>query len=111
MACVKYVELNPVRAGLVTRAEDYPWSSARSHVHGIHDPVLSPDRELIDAFGIVNWSEWLSEGLEDDIIMSIRSNTNTGWPTGSEDFVKRLEGMLGRRLTRQSPGRKRKQCD
>jgi len=36
-----------------------------------------------------------AEGLEYDIIMSIRRNTNTGWPTGLEEFVKRLEGMLG----------------
>jgi len=66
-----------------------------SDVHGIPDPVLSPDRGFEETFGIDDWSGWLEEGLDSDIIMSIRRNTNTGWPTGSEDFVKRLEGMLG----------------
>ncbi|MCX6645771.1 MAG: transposase [bacterium] len=110
LACIKYVEQNPMRAGLVSRAEDYPWSSARSHVYGIPDPLLSPDREIIEAYGIDDWSAWLSKGLEDDEILKIRRNTNTGWPTGSEEFVKRLEGMLGRRLTRLCAGRKRKKC-
>ena len=56
LACIKYVELNPVRAGLVSRAEDYPWSSARSHAFGIADPLLSLDRAHLDHFGIDNWS-------------------------------------------------------
>ena len=108
LACIKYVEVNPVRAGLVSRAEDYPWSSARSHVYGIPDPLISVDSGIIRANGIESWSVWLSEGLDEASIRTIRRNTNTGWPTGSKEFVKRLEGRLGRRLTRQIPGRKRK---
>ena len=40
-AAVRYVEMNPVRAGLVSLPEDYPWSSARGHITGEADPVLS----------------------------------------------------------------------
>ena len=107
LAAIKYVELNPVRAGLVSRAEDYPWSSARARVFGVSDPLLQSDRTLLDAYEIDDWSAWLSEGLDDGIIMQIRKNTNTGWPTGSEEFVRRLEEILGRRLTRQRAGRKK----
>jgi putative transposase len=39
LAAIKYIELNPVRAGLVSRAEDYSWSSARSHAFGIPGPA------------------------------------------------------------------------
>lgn len=108
LAAIKYVELNPVRAGLVSRAEDYPWSSARARVFGVSDPLLQSDRTLLDAYEIDDWSAWLSEGLDDGIIMQIRKNTNTGWPTGSEEFVRRLEEILGRRLTRQRAGRKKR---
>jgi hypothetical protein len=48
----------------------------------------------------------LSKATDRDIIECIRHNTNTGWPTGSEEFVRRLEKRLGRRLTRQKPGRR-----
>ncbi|MFH1675749.1 MAG: transposase [bacterium] len=109
MACIKYVELNPVHAGLVSRAEDYPWSSARAHAYGIPDPLLSSEDEILKAYGIDDWSAWLSMEPEDDEKISrIRRNTNTGWPTGSEEFIKGLEEALGRCLTRQCAGRKHK---
>jgi len=38
--CGKYIEENPVRAGLVKKAEDYPWSSARAHICKIADPLI-----------------------------------------------------------------------
>jgi putative transposase len=107
LAAIKYVELNPVRAGLVSRAEDYPWSSARSHAFGISDPLLPSDRTLLDMYGIDEWSAWLSETPDDATIKEIRRNTSTGWPTGSEEFVRRLEEILGRKLTRQRAGRKK----
>ena len=41
LACTKYVELNPVRAGLVKRPEDWPWSSARPHITGKDDILVN----------------------------------------------------------------------
>ena len=108
MAAVKYVELNPVRAGLVSRAEDYPWSSARSHVWGVPDPLLAVGHPFPDPSAIENWSMWLSEGLDDDTMQLIRRNTRTGRPTGSEEFSRRLEEQSGRRLIPEKVGRKRK---
>jgi len=55
---VRYVERNPVEAGLVQRAEDYPWSSAAYHCgRRTHDPLVAQDSPLRDA--ISDWSGWL----------------------------------------------------
>ena len=54
---VRYVERNPVKAGLVMRAEDYPWSSARAHVWREPGPVLSPNFLVED---IRDWRAFLA---------------------------------------------------
>ena len=70
-------ERNPVRAGIVTCAEDYPWSSAAAHCGLRSDPVLSPSFPPDDAKS--NWQEWLRH---EDIILSdmIRKHTTSGEP-------------------------------
>ena len=57
-AAIRYVERNPVRARIVSRAEDYPWSSASPHCGMRSDPLLSPVPESLRLF-IANWSDWL----------------------------------------------------
>src|SRR5271157_5395495 len=61
LTAVRYVECNPVRAGVVAKAEWYPWSSAASHVAPRSDALLSG--EWRDLTGIKDWSAWLREGL------------------------------------------------
>ena len=58
-AAVRYVEMNPVRTGIVASAEDYPWSSAKSHVTGIADPVLAGRCFLVET--IRDWKQYLAE--------------------------------------------------
>jgi putative transposase len=60
-ACLRYVELNPVRAGLAARPEDWPWSSARAHL-GLCDRITKtmPLRELVE-----DWGAFLGAGLDD----------------------------------------------
>lgn len=106
---VKFVESNPVRVGLVQHAEDWPWSSARAHILGQADPLLSPSRLFPGE--VKDWRAWLSEGLSESEIAAIQSHTRTGRPLGSPDFVERLEGLLGRVLRRRKAGRKRKALD
>ena len=67
-AAIRYVERNPVRAGLVRRAEEYRWSSAKAHVHKLADPILS-DSFLIAK--IADWSEFLAmdDGAEKQMIV------------------------------------------
>ncbi len=53
MAAVRHVSLNPVRARLVTRAQDWPWSSVRAHLAGVDDElaVVAPVLERVESFG------------------------------------------------------------
>lgn len=105
-AAVRYVENNPVRAGLVERGEDYPWSSAPNHVEGMSSPVLSDDLPLLRE--IANWREYLSMSDEESMVKHIRRCTSTGRPAGDDSFTRRIERLLGRALTPEPIGRPRK---
>jgi len=105
---IRYVELNPVRAGLVRKAEDYPWSSAQSHCGLRQDALLEPIH--VPANLITDWSLWLAEECENagEQLKRIRQHTNTGRPCGSDAFIDELERILGRPLKPQKGGRPRK---
>ena len=105
-ATVRYVENNPLRAGVVEKPHEYNWSSARSRVHGEAAPVLSDDFYLIKE--IDDWSAYLMESDDNAMINSIRQNTKTGRPCGDESFIKKMEGLLERKLTALPRGRPRK---
>jgi putative transposase len=103
-AAVRYVERNPVRAGLVDRSEDYRWSSAAAHCGLQRDPLLSGD---FPPAGVVeNWSEWLSDKEDAAIVGRIRTQTHTGRPCGSATFFEQIEGLLQRDLQPNKRGRK-----
>jgi putative transposase len=105
-AAARYVERNPVRAGIVQRAEDYRWSSARAHVYGKSDPLLDSGFPLTGLIG--DWSGWLAAGDVDSQLKAIRTATAHDYPFGDEAFVERLEAEFGRPLRPQRAGRKRK---
>jgi putative transposase len=103
---IRYVERNPVRAGLVQRAEQYQWSSAAAHCGLRQDYLLAP---LPDAAAFIdNWSTWLSYGEGELALENIRRCTKTGRPCGSESFVKDLERTLGKALAPRKGGRSSK---
>lgn len=102
---VPYVERNPVRAGIVRRAEDYRWSSAAAHCGLREDPVLSWDLPLIPL--VPDWSAWLAKEERAEDLEFIRNATQTGRPCGSEEFAKMLEAKLGRPCVRRKPGPKK----
>lgn len=98
-AAIRYVERNPVRAGIVGKAEDYPWSSASAHCGLRKDPVLTIDhqwRRQIERIG--NWSAWLAESEEERHLDALRNNASKGMPCGSDEFINQLESTTGRRL-------------
>ena len=103
-AAVRYVELNPVRAGLVREATDYPWSSARDHSGLRENPLLDPERPFPGPVG--DWAAWLRTGLEEQTAALLRANTSTGRPTGNDGSVRELEVRLGRRLRPRKRGPK-----
>ncbi len=105
-ATLRYVERNSVRAGLVTNAEWYRWSSAAAHCYGREDPLLTTKRLWCDQFHTMHeWSSWLAAGDEPEHLTSIRRTSEKGLPCGSETFVKNLEKKVGRLLTYRPQGR------
>jgi putative transposase len=103
-AAIRYVERNPVRAGIVRRAEDYPWSSAAAHCGLRCDPLISP-LPLERVIGIRDWSAWLAEEDGAKMLSVMRLCTRAGRPIGSDEFVARLESLAGRSLQRKPVGR------
>jgi putative transposase len=101
LAAARYIERNPVRAGLAVRAEDYLWSSARAHLLG-RDDALVKTAPLLALAG--DWSAFLgiTDGPEDTNLF--RRHASTGRPLGSDVFVDGLEGLLGRILRPRKPG-------
>lgn len=106
--CIRYVERNPVRAGLVRLAEEYPWSSARAHVNGLKDPLLSP---IPLASQIQDWSAFLRDDEKDDDLEQIRKIQSSGRPLGGEEFIDMLEKFTGISLRKRRPGRPPKTGD
>ena len=105
-AVMRYMEQNPVRAKLVKRAEDYEWSSARAHISGIKDDLLS-DESRFNEKEIKSYREFLRENAK-EINVTIRCATSTGRPLGSEGFIERLERILKRDLFPKKGGRPKK---
>ncbi|MEA1991141.1 MAG: transposase [Thermodesulfobacteriota bacterium] len=103
LAAVRYIELNPVRARLVTDAIAYPWSSARAHIEE-HDDELVSVSPLLAL--IPDWKEFLQAGLQEKEYQDLRQHERTGRPLGSELFIDKLEVLLGRLLRKKKPGPK-----
>ncbi|MBU1172462.1 MAG: hypothetical protein KKD44_23125 [Proteobacteria bacterium] len=106
LACTKYVELNPVRAGLVNRPEDWPWSSARPHITGKDDMLvdIKPLLEIVSK----PWERFLYTDAQDLEIEMLRKHEKTGRPLGDVSFIEKLELILERILKPKKPGPKGK---
>jgi len=103
LAATRYVELNPVNAGMVKEAMDYPWSSARFHLGVSQGDALVKDRTLL---GLVqNGSEYLNVRDEPSIQTTLLRGIRTGRPTGSDQFVNLIEKITGRDLRVRQAGR------
>jgi REP-associated tyrosine transposase len=102
---VRYVELNPVRARMVVKAEDYAWSSAAAHCGLRKDPLVDPVPRSKLLAGIASWSKWLAEEFADDALATLRHHVGQNLPCGSAEFVAELERSAGRQLQFRPPGR------
>ena len=103
---VRYVSLNPVRAGLIERAEEWPWSSAASHLSG-RDSELVHVAPLLERYG--DFAAFLDQ--EDDCsgaFRALRQSERTGRPLGSESWIEKLEVLTGQQLKPKKRGPKRK---
>ena len=105
---LRYTERNPVRAGLVDRAERYPWSSAAIHCLG-GDCWGEIDLGLWQQrWTCAEWREYVGIPDADNDAERIRKNTHTGRPLGTEEFVENVERALGRLLAPRRGGRPQK---
>jgi putative transposase len=103
MATVRYVELNPVRAGLCDRPNDWRWSSVHAHLKGQNDRLVN----VLPMKGrIRDWTNFLSFPETEEKLAIIRSHSRTGRPIGDTSFVDELEQKSGRSLQKRKPGPK-----
>ena len=105
LAAARYVELNPVRAKLVKRARDWPWSSAKAHLKGRDDRLVKV-APLLAMVG--DWKAFLRSAMREEELRALREHGRTGRPLGSPTFLDRLERLVGRVLKPQKPGPKPK---
>ncbi|MER9137692.1 hypothetical protein NKJ90_29505 [Mesorhizobium sp. M0051] len=107
LSAVRYVGLNPVRAGLVSQAADWPWSSARAHLTDEADGVtdLGPMKDRLPS------SAGLFDLIETDVAAfdALRKAESIGRPVGSEAFLDRIAGQTGRAVKSGKRGRRRKE--
>lgn len=100
--CSRYIELNPVRAGIVTQPGDYPWSSYHANALGKRDPLVVPHQRYL---ALDNDSQrrqsayrgLFSRHIDDRSLKDIRYATQKGWALGSDGFKNAIEQKLARR--------------
>ena len=102
LAAARYVELNPVRAGLVAAAEQWPWSSASAHLSGRDDRLVRVAPMLAM---VADWRALFKSAIPEEELRDLRAHGRSGCPLGSATFVERLERTVGRILRPRNPGR------
>jgi len=106
VAAARYIEWNPVRAGLVARPGEYAWSSATAHLSGCDDRLVKVE-PLLSL--VPDWEEFLSSNASEKDAGKIRMHERTGRPLGDDTFLEKLEILLNRSLRKKKAGRPRKE--
>jgi putative transposase len=110
LACMVYIDLNPVRAGMVGQAADYPWSSHRHCIGQVNAPWLKPHALF---WGLGNtpfareaaYAELVHTGLASREKAQLTQSALSGWALGSSDFLSGLQHSTQRRLLPGKAGR------
>jgi len=110
LACMAYIDLNPVRAGMVQRPADYRWSSHRHYIGQTQDRLVTPHPLC---WGLGNtpfareaaYADLVQQGIAVDQQRALTDATLKGWALGDGDFLGELEAKAGRRTARARPGR------
>ena len=113
LTCYRYIELNPVRAGLSSSPERYHYSSYRCNALGQHDPIVTPHANYLALADRPEacraaYRELFAEVLQESQLESIRSCVNASRVLGSDRFKDRVEQMLGRSVRPGQNGRPKK---
>lgn len=111
--CYRYIELNPVRSGLVMCPTEYGWSSHRFNALGLEDNVITPHMKFLELS--VNDSDCFNEyrkissyPLDINVVDEISEATNKSWVLGSSDYKLEIEKLLNRRSSPKPRGGDRK---
>jgi len=100
LAAARYVELNPVRAGLAEKPWRWKWSSARAHRRGRDDQLVKVE-PLLELVG--DWEDFLDVASSEEESRTLRKHERTGRPLGTMAFLNRVEHVLDRSLV---PGKR-----
>ncbi len=109
--CQRYIELNPVRAGIVTDPAAYQWSSYRTNALGFNSNLITP-HSIYSALGAsedevrLTYRSLFSEVLELELINDLRASTNSCMAFGGSRFKKQIEDVYQRRVEKLKPGPK-----
>jgi len=110
LLCQRYIELNPVRAGMVHDPSDYPWSSYRSNALGEPSDLIVARAEYL-ALGCTEedrrrrYRDLFQSEMSDSQLAEIRGAVNGGFALGKQAFVESVQTQLNRRVVRGKPGR------
>ena len=91
LAAARYIERNPVRAGLVESAAEYEWSSARAHLLGVDDGLVRVAPLLGQR---LDWWKFINENMDPETLDALRAHLASGRPLGDEAFVKEIEARF-----------------
>lgn len=115
LGCYRYIERNPVKAGMVKTPTAYPWSSAAVNTGAREDRLITPHAEYLALATDAGkreacWRLLLEEELEPSLRERIEEALDTGYPLASDVFKAKLAVSLGRRTEPGRPGRPEKQA-
>jgi len=113
LACMCYIEMNPVRAQMVTAPKDYKWSCYHSYVRGTYDPVIA---EHISYKGLAksrkkqqeNYRDMFLEHLDEKVLTDIRNCVQSGTPLRNNKFKSQIESKLKIKVGYNTRGRQKK---
>lgn len=101
LVAARYIEMNPVRAGLTGIAESYSWSSARAHMSGINDKLVKVE-PLLNL--VQDWKGFISGRIHTYKQEKLIRHEQTGRPLGNDRYLKKLEEKLGRKFRQEKRG-------
>jgi len=110
LACMAYIDLNPVRAGLVTQARDYPWSSHGHYAGQRTDKLITPHALVWDLGNTpfareAAYAALVQAGINPVQQAALTDSALSGWALGEADFVADLQKRTPRRVTKNVAGR------
>lgn len=113
LTCMRYIELNPVRAGMVSHPSEYPWSSYHRNALGKADELIVPHLEYrrlgkTDDERQSAYRQLFKHHISESTVTEIREATNKAWVLGNERFKRRIQQQLERRVEPSARGGDRK---